>query len=199
MHRIALVAVVACGGPSQVAPLRTRAPLTLSEAGLGPIRAGSWGTVDAVQLLLPGYDVSADDDDGFGSDDRPWPPNVWVSADGERLFVVAPRDDSHVGEIEITSARIAFRDSRIGTALADPGPFEGCFCTYEGWRCAGKGSHIAAVIEDACRGRAREVGVRAALNERTRFERGDPATLATLKGRRIVSLIWRPRPFQRGF
>jgi hypothetical protein len=124
---------------------------------------------------------------------------VWVSADGERLFVVEPRDDSHVSEIEITSARIAFRDWRIGTALADPSQFEGCFCTYEGWRCARKGSHIAAVIEPSCRGRAREVGIRATVNEDKRFERGDPATLATLKGRRIGALIWRPRPFHRGF
>lgn len=197
---LCLAGVLACGpGGPQARPAPGLAnhagsedfrPLFMvTEAGIGPIRAGVQVTEEALRPLLPGYDVKAEP--GWDLDE------MAVYKNGDRLFHVVPDGDGRVLTVHVTSPRIAAKAGwRVGTTLDDVRGLGSCQCFPNGIACYAEGSLVIALVEDdhLCEDMLREN--EAARQQTIRLERGDPEALATMRGHRIKELQWFSRSWK---
>ena len=191
-------ALAACGGSSRPATApAASAALEVTVVGVGPIKADTPATVEALRALLPGHDVEVAGTPGLGAELGP--PALRVSSGGEALLLVVPDEKSDVLMVLVTSAQVGSQAGwRVGETLADVTPIAGCECRADGLTCYGKDLHVGAVLDDDCMKKLEDdamAGRRDAATTYGQMAAGDAAALATLKGRAIRMLLWQPRAF----
>jgi len=197
------IAVWSCGGGSRgsggkvaTAPETAGPGLVVRETGVGPIDGNTEVSVERVQSLLPGYEVKGEP--GFHLTAGAG-PDVHVSMNGEKLLIILAAESGGALEVLVVSPSVASQARwRVGDQLTDPTQLAGCECLGIGLTCFTKGSHIGLVLDDNCARNLEDdamAGGHTVSREYRRVESGEPAALATLNGRTVRMLMWKPRGF----
>lgn len=150
----------------------TGALFTIEPAALGPIRADTPATDEAIQAAVGSrYQVKSVDDRGI---------ELHVLLGEELLFYVIPNDDGSLFNVHCTSPKVAIAEHPewiIGAPFQNSAPLTACECWGTRPMCFRSGDHVAVGFQIAC------------------DNLDSPAGRKALEGVRIQRAVWNPVPF----
>jgi hypothetical protein len=174
-----LLVIAGCQSATQAQPTISNrvergvaATLTISEDGVGPLRAESRATLSALRRAFAGYDVRPMNDSTL---------SYSVYLGDEKLVWVIPNDDGSLFNVHATSPLVETtgHDWRVGHSFQGSSSLTDCECWGDNPTCYRRGGHVAVNFKRDCDGL---VG-------------SDAYSLRTLEGVMIQRVIWSPRPF----